>query len=128
MYTTPWESKQALVDTQPEPDLQSINFPIVPNAEGCAEAHAYYTSARKRLGLLGSSIEDMQCLFFASVYEKFCLRPLQAWLYIQQTSSRLQIHLLKRNRQPPASASSLLLEQRIFWSCFRSERYVGEED
>jgi hypothetical protein len=104
-------------------DPDEMHLPDAPDASNRAEADAYYIAARKRLGLLESSIQDTQCLFFASMYAKYCLQPLQAWFYIQQASARLQAHLLRRQRQPSLSLATLQLEQRLFWSCFRAERY-----
>jgi len=61
--------------------------------EDAVSAQAYYFAAKQRIGLLGWSLVDIHCLFFASVYEKYALNPLQAWFYIQQASTRLQAHL-----------------------------------
>lgn len=59
-------------------------------------AETYYLAASKRVGPLGPSILDIQCLFLAFVYEKCRLRPLRACFYIQQASTRLQAHHLRR--------------------------------
>jgi hypothetical protein len=101
-------------------------------SEGNAMAEAFMLAAKKRIGLLESSMIDIQCFFFASIYEKYCLRPLQSWFYIQQASSRLQSHLLEREQGNWMSAGSLRssthdhLKSRLFWSCYKAETYVNE--
>lgn len=104
-------------------------FPVDVSDENRATAEAYYLAARKRIGLLGTSIQDIQCLFFACVFEKYSMRPLQAWFYIQQASTRLQAHLIGCGRRPevnryPTDKRTYHLEQRLFWSCVKGERYV----
>ncbi|RYP01159.1 hypothetical protein DL764_006282 [Monosporascus ibericus] len=64
-----------------------------------AAAGAYYEAAKKRIGLLRSSTIDMQCLFFASIFERYSLRPVNAWFYIQMACTRLQMHLMRKNRR-----------------------------
>ncbi|RSL75042.1 hypothetical protein CEP51_011238 [Fusarium floridanum] len=120
-YTKPWRQSEAQTDASQVGSAQVLSIPAIPDSEGRPEADAYFTAAKKRLGLLGCSIQDSQCFFIASIYEKYCLRPIQAWLYIQQASSRLQAYLLQQGQRPPPTTSSLQLEQRIFWSCFRAE-------
>ncbi|KAH7274929.1 hypothetical protein B0J15DRAFT_531018 [Fusarium solani] len=91
-----------------------------------AKAEPYYAAAQKRMGLLGNTIQDIQCYFFATIFEKFALRPLRAWCYIQQACSRLETRLLQRGERPwtafrDTSPEDYHLEQRLFWSCFRAE-------
>ncbi|KAL0937151.1 uncharacterized protein CTRU02_206882 [Colletotrichum truncatum] len=109
-------------------DSASCLVPII-EPEDCGVADAYYLAASKRIGLLGSSILDIQCLFLASMYEKCRLRPLRACFYIQQASTRLQAHLLRRGRRPWRETSgreepTQPLEQRVFWSCFKAENEI----
>lgn len=97
--------------------------------EAKVAAESYYLAAKKRIGLLGTSVPDIQCFFLASVYEKYALRPLQAWFCIQQASTRLQAHLLGSGQQLWNSVNlgnthAHHLEQRVFWSCFKAERCV----
>ena len=96
-------------------------------------AEVYYQAAKKRIGVLGSSLFDIQCLFFACVFEKYALRPVEAWFYIQMACTRLEAMLL---RNPPQgrngtttggegiNSSARLLEQRVFWTCVKAERFV----
>ncbi|KAF4981675.1 hypothetical protein FZEAL_2562 [Fusarium zealandicum] len=110
-------------------------YPIPPNQEQFEDlydsdqqsmAEPYYAAAQKRMGLLGNTIQDIQCYFFASVFEKCALRPMKAWYNIQQACSRLETHLLQRGERPWATfreenPKDYHLEQRLFWSCFRAE-------
>jgi transcription factor-like protein len=90
-------------------------------------AEAYYVAAQKRLGLLGNAIQDIQCFFFATIFEKFSLRPLRAWFHVQQACNRLESRLLQRGERPLTPFNEPWpdnhhLEQRLYWSCFRAER------
>ncbi|RMJ14395.1 hypothetical protein CDV36_005933 [Fusarium kuroshium] len=98
-----------------------------PFFENKTNAEAYFLAAKKRLGLLGDSLLDIQCLFLAFIYEKTYFRHLQAWFYLQQAATRLQVRLLKTGTRPWVTCDSsgpndLHIEQRVFWSCFRAER------
>jgi hypothetical protein len=102
-----------------------------PFFENRTKAEAYFLAAKKRLGLLGDSLLDIQCLFLAFIYEKTYFRHLQAWFYLQQAATRLQVRLLKTGTRPRANCQSLRtddihIEQRLFWSCFRAERLDTE--
>lgn len=94
--------------------------------EDMASAEAYFLEAKKRMGLLQTAIVDLQCLFIASIYEKFLLRPLRSWQYIQAASLRLQTHLARKNRRyvmqhDAETEKTHQLEQRLFLSCVRAE-------
>ncbi|KAI8716963.1 Fungal-trans domain-containing protein [Fusarium sp. LHS14.1] len=100
---------------------------IAPFFENKANAEAHFLAAKKRLGFLGDSLLDIQCLFLAFIYEKTYFRHLQAWFYLQQATARLQVRLMKTGARPWVSCESsgpndLHIEQRVFWSCFRAER------
>jgi hypothetical protein len=79
--------------------VQDVVFLEDVSDEAKVTAESYYLAAKKRIGLLGTSVPDVQCFFLASVYEKYALRPLQAWFCIQQASTRLQAHLLGSGQQ-----------------------------
>lgn len=101
----------------------------MPVEEDIEAAEAYFLAAKKRFGLLQTSVMDMQCLFLAVTYERFCLRPLRAWHFLEQACSRLQSHLSrKRSRRNGAGVYEdddvQLLEHRLFWSCVKAERCV----
>jgi hypothetical protein len=85
------------------------------------------------MGLLGNTIEDIQCFVLATIFEKFAFRPLRAWYYVQQACSRLEIHLRQRGERPRVpfrqnNPADYHLEQRLFWTCFRAERSVITTD
>lgn len=88
-------------------------------------------AAKKRIGLLGSSLIDIQCLFLASIYEKYAFRPLQSWYYLQQAANRLQARHWRKvfTLQTPSSGrtnrpSAYHLSQRLLWSCYKAEKLV----
>ncbi|KAF9875180.1 hypothetical protein CkaCkLH20_07446 [Colletotrichum karsti] len=130
--TTPWippASGTPFMATVVSEDVAELPLPAIIETEDCGVADAYYLAASKRIGLLGPSILDIQCLFLASMYEKCRLRPLRACFYIQQASTRLQTHLLRRGRRPWREANgrekpTQPLEQRVFWSCFKAENEI----
>ncbi|KAK1700843.1 hypothetical protein BDP55DRAFT_625113 [Colletotrichum godetiae] len=126
--TTPWIPPQETTSNT-ETDVADIALPPILEPQDCGTAEAYYLAASKRIGLLGPSILDIQCLFLASMYEKCRLRPMRACFYIQQASTRLQTHLLRRGRRPWKEASgreepTQPLQQRVFWSCFKAENEI----
>ncbi|KIW42860.1 uncharacterized protein PV06_06368 [Exophiala oligosperma] len=113
----------------PEPDLDpSIHAPPLSShihADPGGVAEAFAQAAKKRLGLLGMSMIDIQCLFFMSIYEKLRIRPLQSWFCLQQACSRLKSHLMSRSgfssSMDAEKREQHQIEQRVFWSCVRSE-------
>ncbi|KAI3546430.1 hypothetical protein CABS03_13053 [Colletotrichum abscissum] len=126
--TTPWIPPQETA-SMTQIDVSETPLPPILEPQDCGIAEAYYLAASKRIGLLGPSIIDIQCLFLASMYEKCRLRPLRACFYIQQASTRLQAHLLRRGRRPWRGPSgreepTQPLEQRLFWSCFKAENEI----
>lgn len=93
----------------------------------------FYLAAKKRSGLLGWSLVDIQCLFFFSVYEKYVLNPVQAWFCIQQASCRLQAQLKQRTMQTQSQGiindipKQNDLTQRAFWSIYKAEHELLPE-
>ncbi|KXH29217.1 hypothetical protein CSIM01_00945 [Colletotrichum simmondsii] len=126
--TTPWIPPREIA-SMTQINVLETPLPPILEPQDCGIAEAYYLAASKRIGLLGPSIIDIQCLFLASMYEKCRLRPLRACFYIQQASTRLQAHLLRRGRRPWRGPSgreepTQPLEQRLFWSCFKAENEI----
>ncbi|KAF5007838.1 hypothetical protein FDECE_5864 [Fusarium decemcellulare] len=120
-YTNMWVRPNEYPIPPSQEQLQSL---VDSGTKSMAEP--YYAAAQKRIGLLGNTIQDIQCYFFATIFEKFALRPLRAWYYIQQACARLETHLLQRGERPWApfresNPQDYHLEQRLFWSCFRAE-------
>ncbi|KAF6836705.1 vegetative cell wall protein gp1 [Colletotrichum plurivorum] len=87
-------------------------------------AQAYYFAAKKRLGLLEPSLLQVQCLFFCGVFEMYSLHPLQAWFYFNQACVQFKNILWRRTQRRSAesvSQKARRLEQRLYWSCMKSE-------
>ncbi|CAI0643986.1 unnamed protein product [Colletotrichum noveboracense] len=87
-------------------------------------AQAYFFAAKKRLGLLEPSLLQVQCLFFCGVFEMYSLRPLPAWSYFNQACVQFKNLLWRRTqRRAPENMSQKArrLEQRLYWSCMKSE-------
>lgn len=99
----------------------------------------YYESAQRRFGYLGTSLVDMQCFYYASLFERFAFRPLQGWMYLQQAAARLRVHHMERRGEEKrfnkgikdgnrmTSAISYHFEQRAFWSIRKAERYAYQQ-
>ncbi|KAK1517164.1 vegetative cell wall protein gp1 [Colletotrichum costaricense] len=102
------ESMRSSVSTTTDPDT----------------AQAYYLAAKKRLGLLEPSLLQIQCLFFCAVFEMYSLRPLQGWFYFNQASvqfKNLYWRRAQRRNWQSISQKTRRLEQRLYWSCMKSE-------
>ncbi|KAJ4356257.1 uncharacterized protein N0V89_004288 [Didymosphaeria variabile] len=90
-------------------------------------AEAYYNMARKRFGFLDTGVLVSQCHFLAGVYLMYTLRPLLAWTKFQEASRSYHLYLQCQLRRPPhvpadsALAKRRALEQRLYWSCYKSE-------
>ncbi len=123
-FTIPWES--AAKAQSGVPGRASTSQAPTSEAQDMVVAQAYWLAAKKRIGLLGDALIDIQCLFFASVFERYALRPLEAWFYIQMACTRLEAYLLRNNRQswrPEQTTDdpTRLLEQRVFWTCVKGK-------
>ncbi|KAL1979472.1 hypothetical protein VTN96DRAFT_5716 [Rasamsonia emersonii] len=96
----------------------TVSQPREPTADR-ALADAYYAAARKRIGLLDpSSLSYLQARFLSGVYEMYTLRPLDAWHSFHSACSAMQLYLQKR---APGNDEIRDLEQRVYWSCLKSE-------
>ncbi|CAI7625294.1 unnamed protein product [Penicillium pancosmium] len=85
-------------------------------------AEAYYEAACKRIGYLGTTLMDIQCLYLAGIYKKHTLKILEAWFLTEQACSRLHAYLLCQRRPTgPYEQSDYRLEQRLYWSCVKAE-------
>lgn len=99
--------------------------------EDIREAERYYHLARRRIGLVGRGIRASQCHFLAGVYLMYTMRPLSAWQEFHSATRAIQIYLKGQRCQGVPQAptaqdadSSLKkrrLEQRLYWSCYKSE-------
>ncbi|KAH8694612.1 hypothetical protein BGZ61DRAFT_588540 [Ilyonectria robusta] len=93
----------------------------------------YYSLARKRIGLLGSTIIRSQCYLLSGVYLMYALRPLEAWHDFVQASTTYYTYLQGRMRSAASHGDGVQvsrtrrLEQRLYWSCFKSECEIRVE-
>lgn len=92
--------------------------------------------ACRRLGLLKQTVLAAQCHFLAGVYLMYTLRPMLSWQHFHQASITYQMYLKTTGRLaedysitdaiglcPGNETARKLarLEQRLYWSCFKSE-------
>ncbi|KAE9373064.1 hypothetical protein N431DRAFT_336998 [Stipitochalara longipes BDJ] len=98
---------------------------------GFAIAESNYYLARRRIGLLGGSIVRSQCYFWSGVYLMYTLRPVEAWQNFLQASSTYHIYLKGQVKgggfNEKHESKNRLLEQRLYWSCFKSECEIRVE-
>ncbi|OIW31477.1 hypothetical protein CONLIGDRAFT_659864 [Coniochaeta ligniaria NRRL 30616] len=89
-----------------------------------SRAAAYYLAAKKRLGLIEPSLLSVQCLFLCGVLEMYLLNPLKAWYYFSHASTQFRDHLWRTTQKRSGqvvSRETKRLEQRLYWSCMKSE-------
>ena len=83
----------------------------------------------RRIGLLDRSLTACHCHFWSGIYLLYTLRPLEAWQSFFQASTTYTIYLKGRAvwKEVNDGAScqdelQCMLEQRLYWSCIKSER------
>jgi hypothetical protein len=98
----------------------------------------YFILALRRTGLLKQTVLACQCHFFAGVYLMYTLRPMLSYERFHQAAITYQLYLKTHGRlldnftiieeshaqlQPESDATRRRsrLEQRLYWSCFKSE-------
>jgi hypothetical protein len=92
-------------------------------------ADDYFYLARKRLGLLRRDITACQCYLLSGIYYMYTLRPLQAWSDFVQASAtfflyqkrQLAVYALAADQPAEVDSITRRLEQRLYWTCFKSE-------
>ncbi|KAI1414455.1 hypothetical protein F5Y13DRAFT_178751 [Hypoxylon sp. FL1857] len=95
--------------------------------DGTTEANgeAFFNAAQRRLGLLPNTLIAIQCTYFAGLYEKFAIRPLDAWHRLQSACVRFQALLyakaLSANTAGREEQRARHIEQRLYWSCVKAE-------
>ncbi|KAF9893075.1 hypothetical protein FE257_012486 [Aspergillus nanangensis] len=104
-------------------DLPSV---AVPQAAHKDSGATYYLAAKKRLGLIEPSWLRIQCLFLCGVFEMYSMRPLCAWEYFKQACGQLENLFWKQSLTTPLGEDdhadeSRQLQQRLYWSCMKSE-------
>lgn len=97
------------------------------DAPNYGTAESYYNAARKRIGLLDTSIVTIQCAFLIGVYEMYSMRPLRAWLSFNRACTHFQTYLHSAPLAQPAEQSSTTIISRLFWSCLKSDCEMREE-
>jgi hypothetical protein len=98
-------------------------------------AETYFQAARKRLGLLETSIIAGQCYMLSGIYLMYTMRPLQGWQAFHQAGSAYSLYLKGqasvRDRSDDSNtapgAFERRLEQRLYWTVLKSECEVREE-
>ncbi|KAH6892564.1 vegetative cell wall protein gp1 [Thelonectria olida] len=105
-------------------DVSSTASPsLLVNKDTC---QAYYLAAKKRLGLMQPSLLYIQCLFFCGVLEMNFLEPLRAWNYFNLSCVHFRNLLWRQRHTQTGSVGEVSnerrrMEQRLYWSCMKSE-------
>ncbi|KAL2830036.1 hypothetical protein BDW59DRAFT_29634 [Aspergillus cavernicola] len=97
------------------------------DARDYTTSESYYTAARKRIGLLDSSIIAIQCAFLIGVFEMYSMRPLRAWLSFNRACTYFQTYLHSSSLGQPVEQSSETVRSRLYWSCLKSDCEMREE-
>ncbi|UKZ54812.1 hypothetical protein TrVGV298_008625 [Trichoderma virens] len=114
-------------------------------AQSRLRAESYYQSARRRFGLLGISLMACHCHLLSGIYLLYTLRPVEAWQAFFQASSLYTVYLktqaaVRITNDSDGGDIEMLpdehdchdqlrqcLEQRMYWSCIKSESEVCAE-
>lgn len=132
LVAKPFGSEQEQLD--PYASIEAVREVVAPPRDR-EQADNCFVQASRRLGGLRPSVLAAQCYFFAGVYLMYTLRPMISWQYFHQASIVYQLYL-KMNGRVSDDNTVLMdeivtrgyldskmrrLEQRIYWSCFKSE-------
>lgn len=107
-------------------DLENYDR-IKPSRERLSLANEYFSAGQKRLGALltQSSIIAVQCIFMAGLFLMHQQKPVAGWRLLNVASIACRTYISKRmareSRNGQASRSRSM-EQRLCWSCFKTER------
>ncbi|KAH8684079.1 hypothetical protein BGZ61DRAFT_590163 [Ilyonectria robusta] len=122
-----WDGPSCMVLIASALGIASESFRRIPTSQprsaesNLALADIYYTGARKRIGLLrNDSLLCLQCNFLSGVYEMYRLRPLDAWHSFDSACNLMQLYFRTRNPDM-ISTETKDLEERLYWSCSKSE-------
>lgn len=105
---------------------------VFPSAE---ISQRYFAAAKKRLGIVMSSnqLVAVQCLFLTGIYHMYTFHQFAAWKMFNAASVSCEGYLHRKEKAKIAEASygapsmfslsepTRHLEQRIYWSCLKSE-------
>ncbi|OTA68009.1 hypothetical protein K449DRAFT_324441 [Hypoxylon sp. EC38] len=121
--TKPYDPAQARSVGDNRDDHHSS--PSSPDETTEANGEAFFNAAQRRLGLLPNTLIAIQCTYFAGLYEKFVIRPLDAWHRLQSACVRFQALLyakaLSSNTGGREEQRARHIEQRLYWSCVKAE-------
>ncbi|KAL7267655.1 Zcf27p [Rhizina undulata] len=135
-----WDGKTCLVLLISA--LGAISAPFHPNHEAptrypSAEiGRQYFFAAKKRLGMVMASnkLIAVQCLFLAGIYYMYTMNQFAAWKMFNAASVSCQGYLHRKEKMQydlselgDSSGSTRGLEQRIYWSCLKSELELCSE-
>ncbi|OTA91514.1 hypothetical protein M434DRAFT_342912 [Hypoxylon sp. CO27-5] len=124
--TNPYDPAQAQSIRGNGDDYHGL--PSDQDATAEANGEAFFNAAQRRLGLLPNTLISIQCTYFAGLYEKFAIRPLDAWHRLQSACVRFQALLyakaLSSNTGGREEQRARHIEQRLYWSCVKAEWYV----
>ncbi|KAL7937549.1 hypothetical protein V8C35DRAFT_292779 [Trichoderma chlorosporum] len=108
-------------------------------------AESYYQSAKRRFGLLGMNLTAFHCHLLSGIYLLYTLRPIEAWQAFFHASTLYTVYLKSQAAMRVTNNSnggdiemlpdehdchdelSQCLEQRLYWSCIKSESEVCAE-
>ncbi|KAF7959439.1 hypothetical protein EAE96_001056 [Botrytis aclada] len=120
--------------SQPFGDLNSRNLSdgsvktsrSVLGGRDLSRGTAYFTAARKRIGLLTPGVVATQCIFLCGVYEMYMVHPVRAWTFFANASSNFFMYLkceewhFKKDLSRTKSSDIQRVEASLYWSCYKS--------
>ncbi|CZT00485.1 uncharacterized protein RCO7_02976 [Rhynchosporium graminicola] len=112
-------------------DLQNFSHAIL-SPQRSAIGREYFCAAQKRLGALWSrsSLVSTQCLFMTGIYFMYTQQPVSGWRAFNSATIACRSHISKRiagQNKAVIRPDTRNLEQRLGWSCIKSEREVACE-
>ncbi|OAL28488.1 hypothetical protein AYO20_09436 [Fonsecaea nubica] len=92
----------------------------------------FYELARRRIGCLKQTVIASQCYLLSGIYLMYSLQPLRAWNEFLQASVNYDMYLRRQKNLPldissPQNSDTRRVEQRLYWTCFKSECEIRQE-
>ncbi|KAJ5096205.1 hypothetical protein NUU61_005561 [Penicillium alfredii] len=116
-------------DSHQMASLNPEDYPMLPKLLGpleLEEAETYLMLARRRIGTLSQSVATVQCYFLSGVFFMYTFRPLDAFQSFHQASVMYQVYSRSKG-ESVTNDTDPKTEQRLFWSCFKSECEILSE-